>query len=198
MVQDIEGFVHYFDVLEECLQKIAFDPCLIFGVDEVGIQFADRTIKLVTGREYFNKMLQKTSIHTTLTLCTSPGNHGIFMPPHFLFQQPEDQAPKNLLTGTTNAMSDYSKSRYQDEKTILTWLSLFVMWKTEYLEKIGYPQLTPMILFLDGYYFHLDINFLYTAAMNHITVICMLAHLTHLFQSNDKTFNKTVKKNLDL
>lgn len=41
VIQDINAFIHYFDILEYCLQKTQFDLWLIFGADEVGVQLAD-------------------------------------------------------------------------------------------------------------------------------------------------------------
>ena len=88
-IESVEGFLEYFDILEENLEKIRFDPYLIFGVDEVGVQFAEHEVTLVTSCEYLNKMIQKQTVHCTLTLCTSPAAGGTLMTPHFLFQQPE-------------------------------------------------------------------------------------------------------------
>ena len=61
----------------------------------------------------------------------------------------------------------------------------------------GLPCDTPVLLLLDGHYSHLNLEVLYTAARNHVVILCMLAHATHLVQPNDKSFNNTFKQNLD-
>ena len=84
-VDSIEDFVHYYDVLEEKLDQILHDPCCIFNVDEVGVQLADRTINLITGREYLNKNMVQTSIHVTLviSLVHTVGSEGQFVAEKF-------------------------------------------------------------------------------------------------------------------
>jgi len=197
VIESIEDFVHYYDVLEEKLNLIAHDPRRIFNVDEVGIQVAERSIHLITGRQYLNKNLNKTSIHVTMVLCTSPGQNGIFMRPHFLFQQPENSRPHNLLCGTHDSTSESNTTGYQDEHTWKNWMSLFICWKNQWLLQNGYQPQDPVILLLDGHYSHLDIGVIYTAAKNSVEIVCMLAHATHLVQPNDKLVNKRFKQNLD-
>jgi len=76
-------------------------------------------------------------------------------------------------------------------------MSLFILWKHGWLVKLGYHQDATIVLLLDGHYSHLTLDVLYTAAMNGIVIVCMLAHATHLVQPNDKTANKRFKQNLD-
>ena len=195
--ESIESFVHFYDVLERCLDDIQHDPKRIFNVDEVGVQCADRSLRLVTSREYLNKALINTTLHVTLVLCTSPGNNGYMMPPHFVFQHPKDSPIRNYLAGTSNATCDSNESGYQDEKTWKTWMSLFVKWKDQWLTAMGYPNTAKVVLLLDGHYSHLDVDVLFTAAMNRVVVVCMLAHATHIVQPNDRTVNRAFKDNLD-
>ena len=139
----------------------------------------------------------QTSIHVTLVLCTSPAHGGLILPPHFLFQQAESSEPRNLLCGTVNCTSNYNSSGYQDEHTWKRWMSIFIIWKNQWLCKNGYQPNESVLLLLDGHYSHLDHNVLYTATMNHVEIVCMLAHATHLVQPNDKSVNKRFKQNLD-
>ena len=196
-IESIEDFIHYYDVMEEKLDSISHDPRRIFNVDEVGVQFAERTIHLITGRQYLNKNMVQTSIHVTLVLCTSPGQGGIILPPHFLFQQAESTESRNLLCGTVNCTSDYNATGYQNEHTWKNWMSIFITWKNQWLCENGYGLHESVLLLLDGHYSHLDHEVLFTAAMNHVEIVCMLAHATHLVQPNDKAVNKRFKQNLD-
>ena len=195
--ESIEDFIHYYDTLEGSLDLIAHDPNRIFNVDEVGIQIAERSIRLITGHEYLNKNMNQTSIHVTLVLCTSPGQKGIFMPPHFLFQHNESSEPRNYLCGTLNSTCETNRTGYQDEQTWKNWMNLFILWKEAWLQKHGYHQDAPVLLLLDGHYSHLDLEVLFTAVKHRIRVVCMLAHATHLVQPNDKSVNKRFKQNLD-
>jgi len=195
--ESIEDFIHYYGVLENCLSLIAHDRNCIFNVDEVGIQVADRKIHLVTGREYLNKTLNQTSIHVTLVLCSSPGRMGSMMPPHFLYQCPEGSERRPEFAGTENSTCDWNQTGYQDENTWRNWMNLFILWKRDWLVKLGYHQDATVVLLLDGHYSHLNLDVLFTAAMNGIVIVCMLAHATHLVQPNDKTVNKRFKQNLD-
>lgn len=198
VIESIEDFIHYYDVVEEKLRKIAHDPRQIFNVDEVGIQVAERSINLITGRQYLNKELNQTSIHVTMVLCTSPGQNGIFMEPHFLFQNPvELSTSRNLLPGTERSTCESNSTGYQDESTWANWMSLFIIWKRKWLQFHGYDPIDPVLLLLDGHYSHLNHEVLYTAAKNSIDIVCMLAHATHLVQPNDKSINKRFKQNLD-
>lgn len=195
--ESIEHFIHYFSVLENCLSEIAHDRNRIFNVDEVGIQVAERKIHLVTGREYLNKNLNQTSIHVTLVLCSSPGQMGSIMTPHFLYQCPEGSERRPEFTGTEDSTCDWNQSGYQDEITWRNWMNLFILWKRNWLVKLGYHPNATVVLLLDGHYSHLNLDVLFTAAKNSVMVVCMLAHATHLVQPNDKTANKRFKQNLD-
>jgi hypothetical protein len=86
---------------------------------------------------------------------------------------------------------------YQDGTTFLHWLTLFIAWKKEWLQAHNYKNDQNILILLDGHYFHLDSNVLYTAAMNHITLLCLPAHSTSITQPNDKTTNLELKRNLD-
>ena len=128
-IKSVDAFLDYFEILEENLKKIQHDQYLIFGVDEVGVQFAERQVHLVTSHEYFNKAMQNQTVHCTLTLCTSPAAGGTLMAPHFLFQRPEGDM-QNLLVGVSDEITvDYNSTGYQDESTWLSWLLLFIIWK---------------------------------------------------------------------
>ena len=197
VIESIDHFVHYYDLLKENLNFVIHDPHQIFNVDEVGVQLAERSIHLVTGREYLNKNMNQTSSHLTLVLCTTPGDRGIIMRPHFLFQQCDDSEPHLNLSGTLDATCETNKTGYQDEKTWQTWMNLFILWKCKWLVMNGLPCDAPVLLLLDGHYSHLNLEVLYTAARNRVVILCMLAHATHLVQPNDKSFNKTFKQNLD-
>src|SRR6185312_8838158 len=196
-IESIEDFIHYYDVIEEKLDQIAHDPHRIFNVDEVGIQFAEWSIHLITGHQYLNKNMVQTSIHVTFVLCTSPAQGGLILPPHFLFQQAESSEPRNLLCRTVNCTSDYNSTGYQDVNTWKCWMCIFIVWKNQWLHENGYGPNDSVLLLLDGHYSHLDHNVLFTAAMNHVEIVCMLAHATHLVQPNDKSINKRFKQNLD-
>jgi hypothetical protein len=195
VIESIEDFVHYYDIMEEKLDAISHDPRRIFNVDEVGIQTAERSFQLITGRQYLNKNLNETSGHVTLVLCSSP--FGEFMTPHFLFQHAESSQPPNLLSGTVNSTCEYNSTGYQDEHTWKNWMNLFILWKNRWLEGNGLCKMDPVLLLLDGHYSHLDLDVLFTAAMNSIEIVCMLAHATHLVQPNDQAINKRLKQNLD-
>ena len=73
----------------------------------------------------------------------------------------------------------------------------FIQWKNDWLQDNGYGPSNSVLLLLDGHYSHLDHEVLFTAAMNHVEIVCMLAHATHLVQPNDKSVNKRFKQNLD-
>ena len=63
VTESIEGFIDYYDIMEESLKLVTFDPCQVFNVDEVGIQFAEHSLHLVTGCECLNKNMIETSVH---------------------------------------------------------------------------------------------------------------------------------------
>jgi hypothetical protein len=48
-----------------------------------------KTVKKYISNSELNKTLNQTSIHVTLVLCSSPGQMGSMMTPHFLYQCPE-------------------------------------------------------------------------------------------------------------
>jgi len=196
IIESIEDFLHYYDIVEDMLDWIAHDPRQIFNVDEVGIQLAERSIHLVTGCQYLNKELNQTSLHVTLVLCTCPGQNGVFMEPHFIFQD-DAEAPRNLLCGTVNSTCQSNSTGYQDECTWAHWMSLFIIWKRHWLQQNGYGPSDPVLLLLDGHYSHLSHEVLFTATKNSIAIVCMLSHATHLVQPNDKSVNKRFKQNLD-
>ena len=172
------------------------DPHQIFNVDEVGVQLAERSINLITGCEYLNKNMVQTSIHVTLVLCTSPGQGGVYLLPHFLFQN-ADLSDQNLFCRTVNCTGDYNSTGYQDDHTWSCWMSLFIIWKNHWLQTNGFGPKDLVLLLLDGHYSHLNHEVLFTATMNHMVIVCMLAHVTHLVQPNDKSVNKRFKQNLD-
>ena len=89
-MDDPTRFANFMDVWERCLKLIRHDPTHIFNADEVGIQLADHEVRLFTGKQYLNKVVASTSLHCTLTLCTSAS--GEVMTPHFLFP---DKSEKN-------------------------------------------------------------------------------------------------------
>jgi hypothetical protein len=72
----IENFVHSSDMLEEYLQSIAYNPDLVFNVDEVGIQIAESSICCMAGQECLNKTMNQILIH--FGLCRIPGSQGTF------------------------------------------------------------------------------------------------------------------------
>lgn len=76
-------------------------------------------------------------------------------------------------------------------------MNLFILWKCNWLVKLGYHLNVTIVLLLDDHYSHLNLDVLFTAAKNGIMVVCMLVHATHLVQPNDKTANKRFKQNLD-
>ena len=73
----------------------------------------------------------------------------------------------------------------------------FIQWKNNWLQDNGYGLSNSVLLLLNGHYSHLDHEVLFTAAMNHVEIVCMLAQLTPLMQPNDKSVNKRFKQNLD-
>ncbi len=72
-------------------------------------------------------------------------------------------------------------------------MSLFILWKCDWLAKLGYHQ-DAIVVLLDDHYSHLNLDVLLTTVMNNVVIVCMLAHATHLVQPNDKTVNKRFKQ----
>ena len=193
VVNETDRFIHFMNVISVCLDRVSHNPCLIWNVDEVGVQLAERKIRLVTGREYLNKETIKCDIHITLTLCTNA--FGDLMPPHFLFQNGEG---KHLLAETKNSTCDSNTTGFQDESTFQSWLNLFILFKKEFFSQKQILDDKPVILLLDGHYSHLDRKMLYTAALSSIIIVCLPSHATMVVQPNDQTVNKHFKELLSV
>jgi hypothetical protein len=214
--KDVEKFSTYLDMYGSVLSSLSHNPDLLFNVDEVGVQFCDRSLQLVTKKNSLNKVMDNTKIHSTVTLCTSPGGGGRMMAPHFLFQSAyKDQ--RNFLPGTNDVSSDENETGYQDPTTWMNWLALFILYKNKLLLELGcicfvfqnvlcfcltkylsgYQQNQTVLLTLDGHYSHLDLDSIFMAAKHNILILCLPSHATHILQPNDKAFNRKFKLLLD-
>jgi hypothetical protein len=54
----------------------------------------------------------------------------------------------------------------------------------------------PALLIVDGHNSRLNPHMLVDAVFNHVVVLCLPSHLTHLLQPNDSGYNKAFKSNL--
>eukprot|EP00008_Paramoeba_atlantica_P005549 CAMPEP_0201501292 /NCGR_PEP_ID=MMETSP0151_2-20130828/83510_1 /ASSEMBLY_ACC=CAM_ASM_000257 /TAXON_ID=200890 /ORGANISM="Paramoeba atlantica, Strain 621/1 / CCAP 1560/9" /LENGTH=451 /DNA_ID=CAMNT_0047894785 /DNA_START=362 /DNA_END=1717 /DNA_ORIENTATION=+ len=181
-MDDTDRFERFHRVWAKCVELTGNDPHHLFNVDEVGIQLAEREFHLVTGKKYLNKEIAKVNIHTTVTLCSSPGG-GALMPAHFLPGVSED-------SGITMALNP---TGYQDEQSWIDWLKLFIIWKKERVRSEK-----PVVLLLDGHFSHLSLESLFLAAKYRIIVVCLPSHTTSVLQPNDRSVNRQFKINLDL
>ena len=118
----------FFLDLEKALEVIGRNPDLIFNVDEVGIQFAERTLRLVTSRISLNKEICVKGLpHVTLTAAFCA--NGVQMDPHFLFQGTSGE--KNFLPGTTHSIFEINETGFQTEESFRKLDEIFFCFQTK-------------------------------------------------------------------
>ncbi|XP_033747537.1 uncharacterized protein LOC117332656 [Pecten maximus] len=176
----------YFDLLHNTMEKhgLLNKPEQIFNFDETG--FGKGIIaqdKVCTGNG--NTFTRQTSLttHSTAAVCVSAS--GQVLPTFLIYEKSfpsgayRDGIPGNWLFAT-------SPNGYIDTDLFQRWFeNVFLVYA---------PKARPLILTMDNHESHLSIETIKLARENHIELLCLPPHTTHILQPLDVGLFRPIKK----
>jgi hypothetical protein len=161
-------------------------PMQIFNVDETGISVVHKPGKVLTelGRRNVWEVTsaERGKTHTVVT-CVSAS--GFSVPPMLIYPRKRltERLKNGAFPGTLFACSD---NGWINQVLYLEWFRFFVA---------SIPPTRPVLLIEDGHSSHISLEVIKLAKENHIHLLCLPSHTTHLLQPLDVGVFRSLKSN---
>ena len=179
---------HYFQVLKTALEEGGFSdrPQDIYNCDETVVDLNKSSQKVVVPRRMRTSHSRPvaTTEHISIHCCVSAAGNTI--PPFIIFK---GAFPGGNYTagGPDGALYGRQQSGFMDGELFLKWLKkLFVPHAKPTAEN-------PVLLLVDGHSFHCTCEVIEAARENHVVLLALAPHTTHLCQPLDVCVYKAFK-----
>ena len=186
---NIEYLSDWFGKLGDIRTKYRICAKNIWNADEVGVSFSNFILKSVTTRQCVRVNL--THDHIT-TLVTSNAT-GVQLQPYLIFPGLSTSDIPNVIFENEEVWANFSPSGWMDTERFQIWMLKFIM---EVKNRKDEDENEYTLLIVDGHNSRLNVNTMFTAAVNRIIVLVGPSHLTNAWQANDSGVNKAFKENL--
>jgi hypothetical protein len=162
-------------------------PMQIYNADETLISIVHKPGRVLTqlGRRkvYSITSSERGKTHTVLA-CVSAS--GYVLPPLMIYPR-KKSVPEDLKVGAIpNTMFMNSENGWINSGIFLEWLKFFVA---------NIPPTRPVLLIQDGHASHMSNEAIEFSRSNHIHVLCLPSHTTHILQPLDVGVFKSFKVN---
>ncbi len=183
-----ENVARFFDVFEEEMKKIKFNPVRLWNVDETGITIVQHKTTQVIGRKGKRQVASLSSAERgrliTVVTCMSAG--GQHMPAKLIW--PRQRMNPTLMNGTPPGTT------YSCHESGWIQTDSFAEWFTEFIHFTKPTEQDPVVLVLDGHYSHVrNLGVILEARKNFVSIVCLPPHCTHRMQPLDKSFMSPFK-----
>lgn len=183
-----ENVDRFFDVYENEITKIKFNPTRLFNVDETGVTIVQHKTAQVIGRKGKRQIATLSSAErghliTVVTCMSASGQH---LPPKLIW--PRKNMKKELMNGTPpgTTYSCHESGWIQTES--------FTEWFMDFIKYTRPTEEDPVVLVLDGHYSHTrNLEVILAARKHFVTIVCLPPHCTHRMQPLDKSFMSPFK-----
>lgn len=173
----------FYNILENELTKVNFNPCKVFNVDETGISIVQHKQTKIIGLKGKKQVSKVTSAErgSLMTLVTCMSASGIYVPPLIIF--PRKNMKAELLNGTPpGTISACHPSGWIQ-------MDIFTQWFQHFMNHVKPSILEPVVLILDGHYSHTrNLDVIDLGRKHGVIIICLPPHSTHKLQPLDVSF----------
>uniref|UniRef100_A0A1X7SKR4 HTH CENPB-type domain-containing protein n=3 Tax=Amphimedon queenslandica TaxID=400682 RepID=A0A1X7SKR4_AMPQE len=164
-------------------------PMQIYNCDESGISIVHCPGRVVMklGRRtvYSLTSAEKGRTHTVVACVSATG---FVLPPLMVYPR-KRPVPDNFKEGAVpNTSFHTSENGWINSNIFLEWLKFFVA---------NIPPTRPVLLIQDGHISHVSIEAIEFARANHIHLLCLPSHTTHILQPLDVGVFKSFKANFN-
>ena len=187
----VNNLRHYFQLLKGILEEHDFParPQAIYNCDETIVDLNKSTQKVVVTRRMKKAHSRQvaSSEHVTIHCCVSAAGHSI--PPFLIYKS---AFPGGMYTrgGPEGALYGRQDSGFMDSELFLRWFQkLFVVHARPTAEH-------PVLLLVDGHSSHCSVEVIEAARENHVVLMALPPHTTHLCQPLDVAVYKSFKTHL--
>lgn len=178
-----ENVESFYTILGKELEKVNFNPCKVFNVDETGITIVQHKQTKIIGMKGKKQVSKLTSAErgSLMTLVTCMSASGIYVPPLIIF--PRKNMKAELLNGTPpGTISECHPSGWIQ-------MDIFTRWVEHFISHVKPSTSEPVILILDGHYSHTrNLDVIELGRKHGIIIICLPPHSTHKLQPLDVSF----------
>ncbi|KAJ4449570.1 hypothetical protein ANN_00972 [Periplaneta americana] len=182
-----ENVIKFFDIYEPLMKH--YQPFTkLYNYDETGLTMVEHKVNKVVslkGKRQAGSVSSagRGSLVTAVT-CMSAAGH--FLSPLLIF--PRVNIKADLLDGALNgSLAVCHKSGCIQNES-------FVQWSHHFLSNVKPTKDDPVILVLDGHYFHTrNVELLELARANGVHIVCLSPHCTHKMQPLDVAFTLPFK-----
>ena len=122
--------------------------------------------------------------HITIHCCVS--GSGSTLPPMIIFKKSFPGGPYSK-DGPDQALYGHQKSGFMDSELFVSWM------KKLFIPKVKPTAEKPVLLLLDGHVSHCSIPLIDVAKENHVILLALAPHMTHLCQPCDVSVFKGFK-----
>ena len=178
----------WFSKLEEVRNKYKIRAQNIWNCDEVGLQFMNMKLRVLTTRKCVRVNLATTDHMTVLITTNAVGSQ---IQPYLLFPGTDMSVIPDYALTHDECWTNYSPRGWMDVERFKVWMIKFVDEMKTRRKDDDY-----VLLLVDGHSSRMDPSTMFTAALNHIVVLVGPSHLTHAWQPNDAGVNKAFKANI--
>ncbi|KAJ8932378.1 hypothetical protein NQ318_004531 [Aromia moschata] len=195
---------NFFNLLESVQDRIHFSESQIYNAVETWITTVQgRQSKIIAlhGRKQVGCLTSaERGTLSTAIICLSAA--GTFIPPMIIFprllpshlQSEEQQSQKNMNEQLMIGAPPGSVGVAHPSGWVQ--MNIFTKWFQHFVEKVNPSEDSPVLLILDGHYSHVrNIDVIDFALSNHVTVVSLPPHCSHMLQPLDKTFKGPLKTN---
>ncbi len=162
-------------------------PMQVYNCDETGVSIVHKPGKVIAelGRRnvYAVTSAERGKTHTVLS-CVSAS--GYTLPPMMVYPRKKSVPEKFQEGAIPNTLFASSESGWMNTELFLQWFNFF-------LRNIPPPR--PVLLVMDGHGSHVSIELIELARANHVHLLCLPSHTTHILQPLDVGVFKSFKSN---
>ena len=177
----------WFSKLEEVRNSYKIRAQNVWNCDEVGLQFANMKLRVLTTRKCVRINLVTTDHLTVLITTNSVGSQ---IKPYLLFPGTDLSVVPDYALTHDECWTNYSPRGWMDIERFKVWMIKFVN------EMKSRRNDEYVLLLVDGHSSRMDASTMFTAASNRILVLVGPSHLTQAWQPNDAGVNKAFKANM--
>ena len=186
---NIEYLGDWFQKLGDVRTKYKIRAKNVWNADEVGVQFSDFIIKSITTRQTIRVNLSHDHITTLITTNAT----GVQLQPYLLFTGLDTSVIPNVILENEEVWSNFSPSGWMDTERFQIWMLKFI---AEVKRRKDEDDEEYTLLIVDGHNSRLNVDTIFTAAINKVIVLIGPSQLTNAWQANDSGVNKAFKENL--
>ena len=187
----VENLRHYFSLLKDVLDKndLLSRPQDIYKCDESVVDLNKSTQKVVIPKRMRTSHSRQVSgtEHISIHCCISAG--GAALPPMIIFKQ-SFPGGNYTANGPDGALYAKQESGFMDSELFLKWFQrIFIVHARPSAEN-------PVLLLLDGHASHCSPQLIDCARENHVILLALAPHTTHLCLPLDVCVYKVLKMNI--